>query len=192
MTSNIDPLVPSEGLAYTADMRANFAVAQQEISDLQAALAAAQSDITALKAQQQTAVSLITLTPPNTISTLFVTAGIGVQFTPSKGSRLIAMIDGMLGNTQSGDGSDLQLVWGQGVAPGAGALITATNGQLVGNMVSMLATRSNDLDVFGVSTLITGLISGQQYWIDAAYRAQTGTATLSQMSLTAFEVLDPL
>jgi hypothetical protein len=192
MTSAIDPGKPTEGQALTADVRSNFAAAQSEISDLQSAVTALQNTVATLKARSQIAATLITANPPNTNSTAFVTAGIGVQFTPTNDSRVILMLDGMLGNTQNANGSDLQLVWGQGTAPASGTLVTATNGQLVGNVVSMMATRSNDLDPFGVSTLLTGLVSGQQYWLDAAYRAQSGTATLSQMSLTAFEVLDPL
>jgi hypothetical protein len=192
MTSNIDPLVPAEGAAYTADMRDNFGTAANEISDLQTALAAVQADIAALKLRSQIAVTLITANPPNSNSPAFVTAGIGVDITPTNDSRAILLLDGMLGNTQNGNGSDLQLVWGQGAPPAVGTLVTTTNGQLVGNMVSMLSSRSNDFDPFGVSTLLTGMISGQQYWFDAAFRAQAGTATLTQMSLTVFEVLDPI
>jgi hypothetical protein len=35
MTSNIDPTVPTEGIAYTVDVRTNFATAKAEIEALQ-------------------------------------------------------------------------------------------------------------------------------------------------------------
>jgi hypothetical protein len=35
MTSEIDPTVPEEGNAFTRDVRNNFTVAQEEITDLQ-------------------------------------------------------------------------------------------------------------------------------------------------------------
>jgi hypothetical protein len=165
---------------------------QNDIMDLQTALNAAQNDIVTLKARQQTAGTLITANPPNTNSNVFVAAGIGIQFTPTNDTRLIIMLDGMLGNTANNGTADLQLVYGTGTSPAAGILVTATNGTLVGNLISIMATKPNDLDPFGVSTMLTGLVSGQQYWLDAAYRGAGGAATLSQMSLTAFEVLDPL
>jgi hypothetical protein len=206
MTSAIDPSKPTAGDALTQDVRDNFATAAQEISGLQTTVAdlqatvqdqydtitQLQSDVAQLKSRSQLALTTITLNPPNTSSTAFVTAGIGNQFTPTNDTRAILMLDGMLGNTGNGNSSELQLVWGQGASPATGTLLSATNGTPVGNLVSILSSRSNDLDPFGVSTMLTGLVSGQQYWLDAVYRAVNGTATLSQMSLTAFEVLDPL
>ena len=40
MTSNIDPTKPTAGVAYTADVRSNFATAKAEITELQARTAA--------------------------------------------------------------------------------------------------------------------------------------------------------
>jgi hypothetical protein len=206
VTSAIDPSKPTEGEALTADVRQNFQIAADEISNLQTtvaalqatvqdnydAITALQATVETLKARSQIAGTLITVNPPNTNSTSFVTAGIGFQFTPTNDSRAILLLDGQLGNTGNGSGSDLQVVFGIGASPAIGTLITATNGTFVGNLVNMVATKPNDFDPFGISTMLTGLVSGQQYWIDAAYRAEQGTATLSQMSLTMFEVLDPL
>ena len=191
MTSNIDITKPTAGQAFTVDVRDNFSTAASEITALQTALATAQNDIATLKARQQTAASLISASPPNTASTAFVIAGIGFQFTPTNEKREIVMLDGQLGNTGNANASDLQIVFGQGSAPAAGTLVTATSGAFVGNLVNILTARAGDLKPFALSTLLTGLTSGQQYWIDAAYRAESGTATLSQMSLTIFEILDP-
>lgn len=172
---------------------------QNDIMDLQTALTAAQNDIAILKARQQQAGTLLTTNPPNTNSTVFVTAGMTIDelsgaFTPSEysSSRVIVILDGQLGNTQNGGESNLQLVYGEGTPPATGTLVTVTNGQLVGNMTNMMSTKPNDLDPFSVSTMLTGLIPNQPYWVDVAYCAVSGTATLSQMSLTIFELLDPL
>jgi hypothetical protein len=166
--------------------------AQSDITALQTALTQAQSDITAIKARTQVADSTLTPNPPNTNSTAFITAGIGVQFTPTSSTRAFIIIDGQLGNSSNGQASDFQLLYGQGVAPAFDTLVSNTNGIYIGGVVNMMASRPNDLNPFSASALVTGLVSGDQYWIGAAFRAEGGTATLSQMSVTAIEILDPL
>jgi hypothetical protein len=171
-----------------AQLKAYLSVPPNLASDI----ATLQSDVATIKARTQVADSTLTINPPNTSSTAFITAGIGVQFTPQSSTRAIVILDGELGNTGNGNPSDFQLLYGQGVAPPYGTLVTATNGIYIGGQVNMVASRPNDLNPFSVSALLTGLVSGNQYWIGACFRAEQGTATLSQMSLTIFEVLDPL
>lgn len=199
MTSQIDPTHPETGYAYTQNVRDNFETAANEITALQDAvtslqtlLAEAQADIVNLKARQMAAVDTVTLNPPNTSSIAFVTAGIGVTLTTASGSRAFFMVDGGLGNTANSAASDLELVYGEGPAPASGTPVTATNGTVVGNPVNMLSARSGDVDPFGASALLTGLVPGTAYWLDVGYRAESGTATLSAMSITAFELLDPI
>ena len=94
MVSQIDPSIPHEGFAYTANVRANFSTAQQEISDLQDAVASlqtllseAQSDITTLKARYMAGSSVTTAAPPDTSSPNFVTAGLDIPFSPTSSTR---------------------------------------------------------------------------------------------------------
>lgn len=191
MTSQIDPSHPATGLAYTSAVRENFTIAASEITALQDQVAALQATVAQL-ALGMAALDIVTLNPPNTSSTVFVTAGIGSTFTPSANSRAFFMVDGGLGNTANAAASDLELIYGVGTPPAAGTLVTATNATVVGHPVNMTSARSNDVDPFAASALLTGLTPGVAYWLDVGYRAESGTATLSAMSITAFELLDPI
>lgn len=51
MVSNIDPTKPAGPIAYTADVRDNFAVAADEITALQADVAALADEFAALRAE---------------------------------------------------------------------------------------------------------------------------------------------
>ncbi|HEY0723787.1 MAG TPA: hypothetical protein VGD41_07390 [Pyrinomonadaceae bacterium] len=213
MTSAIDPTKPTSGKAYTADVRANFAVSAMEISDLQSTIVALQSqiaalqndisnlqsqnaqqqaDITTLKSRRVEAENVVTANPPNTNSTEFVMAVDGVSFTPDFSTRGIVIVDGQLGNTSNAGESELQLCFGAGAPPSAGTLLSNTNGVVLGAPVSMLATRSGDYDPFALSGLLNGLSAKSQYWFGVGFRALNGTATLSQVSMLAFELLDPI
>ena len=199
MTSAIDPTKPTEGKAYTSDVRANFQTASSEISSLQTAvvalqtaLAAVQSDIALLKARQMRAAGLITGDLPATSSTEFVMAGINVDFVvPATETRAVFIVSGALGNTANNALSELRLIYGTGAPPAAGDLLSATNGTPVGAVVTMLTARSGDFDPFATAALVSDLVPGM-YWFGVAYRADTGSATLSAMAITAFGLLDPL
>lgn len=54
MTSQIDATKPTEGQAYTNDVRTNFAIARDEISNLQGASAIDEGNIAALQTQVAT------------------------------------------------------------------------------------------------------------------------------------------
>ena len=195
MTSQIDATKPGTGAAFTADMRANFDAAATEISALQDQVAALAADVAALKAREVAASATVTPNPPNTNSDQFVTAGIGVQFQPRVGgsTRAVVLVSGELGNTQNGNQSDLQLVYGEGDAPAFGTVVSTTNGQLIGGVLSMVSSRSNDFAPFSAEALITGLTPGTLYWLGVAFRATSGgNATLSEMSLVAFGLLDSI
>ena len=206
MTSAIDPTKPAEGNAYTADVRANFTTASSEISDLQNQVATAlsnittlqnqitalQSDIATLKSRQMVANSVITSDAPNTNSSVYVMATDAVPFSTHASTRGIVIVDGRLGNTNNASGSDLELYFGTGPAPTAGTLMTLTNGVVIGAGTSMLATRAGDFDPFSVAGLLLDLGARAQYWVGVGIRAQSGTATLSQLSVLVFEILDPL
>lgn len=51
MTSQIDATKPTEGQAYTNDVRTNFAIARDEISNLQGASAIDEANIATLQQQ---------------------------------------------------------------------------------------------------------------------------------------------
>jgi hypothetical protein len=173
-------------------VRSNFATAQTEITALQAALATAQADITALKARSQSAANQLAATPPNTNSAVLVMAGIGVTFVPEGATRAVVLLDGQLGNTNNGSASDAQMAYGLGAPPSSGVLFTTTNGTLIGSNSRMIAAKNNDSTPFSTSTLLTGLVAGQTYWIGVAFLAESGIATMSELSLTIFELINPL
>lgn len=200
MTSAIDATKPGEGEAFTADVRQNFQIAADEISALQTTVASLQATIqdqydalTTLQAQSVYAVS-VTASGINTESTDFVAVGVGCQFTPPKSTRAVFSAEGALGNTDDASESDIQLVYGVGPAPAPATLLTDTNGVLIGLGHSILTLRVNDYGSFFISALVSSirLTVGQQYWIDVAVRAVTGTATLSPLMITAQELLDPV
>lgn len=192
MTSQIDPTHPATGYAYTQNVRDNFETAADEISALQDAVASLQTQVAQLQAQQMAAASVQTPNPPNTSSSAMVCAGSGTQFTPAGNTRGMVIVEGLLGNTQNAASSNAQLVFGTGAAPTAGTLVSATNGTLIGEPKTMLAGRANDFTPFCATALLTGLVPQDQYWLDVAYQAVSGTATLSDMTASAFELLDPI
>ena len=206
MTSAIDPTKPAEGNAYTADVRDNFAKASSEISALQAQVATALSDITTLqsqntalqadivtlKARQMSAVSGVSANPPNTNSPAYVLVMDAINFMTNSSTRGIVIVDGQLGNTSNASESQLQMYFGTGTPPTAGTLLSTTNGTAFGAGTGMLAARSGDYDPFSITGLLEQLTPQTPYWVGIGLRALSGTATLSQASLVAFEVLDPL
>jgi hypothetical protein len=53
MTSNVDVTKPTEGMAFTADVRDNFQIISTEITDLQTRVAALESAVVALLTKQE-------------------------------------------------------------------------------------------------------------------------------------------
>jgi hypothetical protein len=100
--------------------------------------------------------------------------------------------EGSLGNTTNAQNSYFQLVWGDGPPPAQGTLVTATDGTLVGTEISIAATKAGDSRPFSVSALLTNLVAGHNYWLGGAYRCDGGAATLSAITVTAFNLIDPL
>jgi len=199
MPSQIDSSYPREGNAYTANVRAQFETARIEISDLQTAVMSMQSQIesliadnTRLLARQQAAQSQITANPPDTASVDFVTAGLDISFIPSGSSRGYVTAEGALGNTANAGTSYFQLIYGAGAPPAAGTPITGTNGTLVGALVSISTSKPGESRPFSATALLSGLVLNDNYWIGGAYRCDSGSAILSEITVTAFELLDPL
>lgn len=191
MTSQIDPSHPATGVAYTSAVRENFDIAANEISALQDAVASLQT-IVAQLALGMAATTKTTPNPPNTSSTAMVCAGSGLQFTPVGNTRGMVIVEGTLGNTQNTSQSNLQLVWGTGTSPANGVLVSATNGAFIGEPKNMVSAKANDFTAFCATALLSGLTPGMQYWLDVGYCAVSGTATLSEMTANAFELLDPI
>lgn len=215
MTSAIDPSKPTEGNAFTADVRTNFATAQAEITDLQAAVAdlqlesdwesavanlqsqidAINAQITTIKARYMAASNLVSDNPPNTNSNTYVTAGLNISFSSTSSTRGLFTAEGSLGNTANNATSQFQMIYGAGNPPAPLTPIENTNGTLVGAPVAITTTKAGETRPFSVTAIIEGLVPGKStYWIGGAFCSPSagGTATLSEVTVTAFELLDPL
>lgn len=200
MTSQIDPSIPHEGHAYTANVRANFLTAQQEITALQDAvtslqtiIGSLQADNLKLKARAQAAAAVTSQNPPDTQSHSFICAGLmTTSFSPTGSTRAVFTAEGSLGNNSNGAESDAQLVWGTGDPPAQGTLVSDTNGELVGTPVVTITTKAGEARPFSATALLTDMVAGDPYWVDIAYCCQSGVAQLSEVTLTAFELIDPL
>jgi hypothetical protein len=200
MTSQIDPSIPHEGHAYTANVRQNFATAQSEISALQDSVASLQTlvsqlqtDNTTLKARTVAATTQTSDVPPDTNSTEFVVSSLAMLFQTVNSTRAVFGIEGALGNDTASSESDVQLVWGPGAAPPVGTLVSDVTGAvLVGPLISVIPSVAGEKMPFAASSLIIGLVVDDNYWVGVAYRALSGNAQLSACTITAFELLDPI
>lgn len=199
MASQIDPSKPTSGHATTEDVRDNFTAAKAEIEALQGIIVqmdqdvvALQNDVLTLKARQQAAVSMTTANPPNTSSSEFALAVVGVTLPAFNGTRLVFRAAGQLGNTANGAQSELQLVFGVGSLPPPGTLVIDTAGELVGGVVRMMAAKPNDFAQFSAEALLEDLTEATEHWLGIGFRAVSGTATLSELSLVAVSLLDPI
>jgi hypothetical protein len=94
MVSNIDPTVPSSPTAYTADMRANFAAAKEEIEELQA-LSVGSGSFLPLTGGTLTGPLVLPLGTPSTPALEFGDQRTGF-YSDAAGSRLILRVGGQV------------------------------------------------------------------------------------------------
>lgn len=193
MTSNIDPSHPAEGYAYTQNVRNNFQAAYTEITDLQTAIASLQTQVTQLMSQQMAANSVTAASPSDTSSNVPVLAGLNIVFTPVSNTRGLVTMEGSISNGTGGATSNVQIAYGTGTPPANGTLVTDAAGTLVGASLSVISVNAGDFNAFSASAILSGLAPGTAYWVDIAYCAPSGgTAQLYGITVTAFELLDPL
>lgn len=147
-------------------------------SNLQAIFAAP----TATSSTSQVMLGLVGSTPAATI-------------TPVATGRLFVIVSGLMGNT-TGNGSSVQLSFGTGAAPTAGAALTGTQ---IGQIETWTSLTGALTGQFVVHAIISGLAvpsfssarltgSSTAVWLDLAFNAVTGgTTTLTKVNICAFE-----
>ena len=112
--------------------------------------------------------------------------GLAGAITPQSTGTLEVTITGSCYNSTSGDGSSMTIRYGTGTAPANGAALTGT---AAGNGAISTAAANNQAHVCSATAIITGLVPGTTYWLDAALKAVTdGTATLQNVSISAVEI----
>lgn len=124
--------------------------------------------------------------PTGTTSATAVMMGLAGSITPTRGTKIIFMASGQMSNNTVLDGETVDLRFGTGTAPVNGAAVTGT---LVGIAQTATALVAADRSGFALMGKVTGLSVGTAYWFDVSLLAITGgTATVTGVSLTAFEV----
>lgn len=89
MSSNIDPTKPGTGVAYTADVRANFLAAKNEIEALQSGKQVADDTLNALAALNAVANTIAYFTSPNSAALApTTTAGLKLLGTTTNATRV--------------------------------------------------------------------------------------------------------
>lgn len=128
--------------------------------------------------------------PTALASASLLMAGLGVQTAACRivaggTGRLVVMITGDLVADANGRTSATQISYGTGTAPANAAAVagTQTGGSLAWVSLTAQLTRP-----FAISTLITGLTAGTDYWLDLAGSSSAGTIQYTNLNLLAFEV----
>lgn len=140
--------------------------------------------------------------PTATVSTSAVMVGLAAGstplcvITPQVTGRLLVIISGLAGNT-TGNGSTMQLSYGTGAAPAAGAALAGTQ---IGQAQTWTSLTGALTGQFVVHALITGLAvpsvlasrlqaAATPIWLDLAFNAVTGgTTTLTKVNILAMEI----
>jgi hypothetical protein len=128
--------------------------------------------------------------PAGTTNTTGVMLGLGAIITPQYSGRVIIFVSGNLTNSTgtAGNGAKVQIRYGTGTAPAAGAALTGT---AQGSMQQSVLERAvaNDLQTFGLHTFVTGLIVGTPIWFDLSIAAvAAGTALAKSINVSAMEI----
>ncbi len=136
-----------------------------------------------------------TSTSPQVMLGLGATTSFAI-ITPQVTGRVFVSISGLITNV-NGDGGQVQLSYGTGAAPVAGASLTGTQIGLKAAWISLTGALTGP---FSLQALITGLAvptftsagkNGTQVpvWLDLAFNATTaGTCTITNVNISAFEV----
>lgn len=125
--------------------------------------------------------------PTGTADTGGKMMGLAGTITPLVTGKVIVTISGTIFNpTAIADGAKVQIRTGIGTAPANG---DALAGSVAGGLVQYIAATVLQKAPFSLTARITGLTVNVARWIDVGLAAITGgTATISDLSVTAFEV----
>jgi hypothetical protein len=128
--------------------------------------------------------------PAGTTNTTGVMLGLGASITPQFSGRLMVFISGNLTNSTgtAGNGAKVQIRYGTGSAPAAGAALTGTAQGSTQQSVLERAV-ANDLQTFCLQTAITGLSVSTPVWFDLSIAAvAAGTALAKSLNVSAMEI----
>lgn len=176
MTSNIDPSLPGEGKAYTADVRNNFAAAKNEIEELQNAVVPSAAAIMNNPSD-----------PVGTTSITYRMMGLAVTLTPTHAGKILITVDGKIQNSSQNQSTSTVICFGTGTPPVNSAIQTGT---IVGAPASFeAASNSSPFAPFSLTVLASNVIAGITYWFDLAVRVTGGTGIVSDLNITAVEIL---
>jgi hypothetical protein len=124
--------------------------------------------------------------PTGTTSTTGVMMGLRGSITPSGSGYVQFMLSGNISNDTATDGATVRLRYGIGSAPANGAVLQGTT---IARALSFTLSLAGQKVPFCTQGLISGLVVGTTYWIDASVAAVTGgTATITMLSLSAVEL----
>ncbi len=118
--------------------------------------------------------------PASTGSPTFEMMGLGGVITPSSSGKVMFMISGDIGG--SAGGNTVGINYGTGTAPSNGASATGTNigGNFNNNGVTIVP--------FARQAIVTGLTKGTAYWFDAQLKCPSGSTSIQNISMSAFEI----
>jgi len=125
-------------------------------------------------------------------SATYVMAGFGVSgaggswfLTPQTTGRVLLLAGGLLTSGTTASTCTVQLSFGTGTAPSAGA---AAAGTQQGNQPAWVSLTGALTSNFFLSTIVTGLTIGTQAWFDIAQKSSGGTLSVTLTELTAIEI----
>ncbi len=106
--------------------------------------------------------------------------------TPLFTGRVHITIQGVIAQSTTADGAFWHIRTGTGAAPANGAALTGTQSNGQQSMVFLTGVLKVP---FSITTIVTGLALATAVWIDLVLGTVTGgTATASQITVTAFEL----
>ena len=125
--------------------------------------------------------------PSATTSTTTVMAGLAGAITPRTTGNIFVTIPGQLQNVNGNVTVSVQGFYGTGTAPSNGA---AQTGTAFGGVMAPIAANSGAKALtFTCIGMISALSTNVTYWLDVGFSANnSGTATLTQVSISAFEI----
>jgi hypothetical protein len=117
-------------------------------------------------------------------------AGLAGTVTPETSGNLLIIITGNMSNGTAEDGSQVQIRYGTGTAPGNGVAATGTAvGEPKNCGTATTAGAAGYVTPFTCMAYVTGLSLGTAYWLDLGYASITGgTTTLTNIDVMAIEL----
>ena len=191
MTSNIDPTLPAGApKSYTVDVRDNFGHAKTEIEDLQTIVQDLQTRITTLEQTSAATLMVSPANPTNTNSTVYLMMGLAGVLMPNRNGKILVTVDGQIQNSSQSQSTNTVICVGTGTPPVNGAAQATSGGTMIGAPASFEASsNSAPFAPFSLTVLLENVIAQTTYWIDLAVRVTGGVGTVSDINMTAVEIL---